>query len=50
MKQAIMNNMEDIFHNEIDEDCDGMDAGVRGCAHGAWVVLILPIWGMRKRS
>jgi len=41
---------EDIFHNGIDENCDGMDAGVRGCAHGTWVLLLLPLWGARKRG
>jgi len=35
---------EDIFDNGIDENCDGIDAGVRGCAKGAWVILFLPAW------
>lgn len=40
---------EDIFHNDIDENCDGMDSGVRGCANGAWVLLLMPLWGTRKQ-
>lgn len=40
---------DEIYNNEIDEDCDGMDAEARGCGSGAWVVLLIPaLWGRRS--
>ncbi len=39
---------EDIFDNGIDENCDGLDAGVRGCTQGAWVFLMIPALYRRR--
>ncbi len=45
-------DMDDLFDNGTDENCDGYDAGVRcgGTYEGnvAWVILLLPTWARRR--